>query len=107
MSTNQYLSAAVGGIELINRLHQLFVDADKLMSDVSGILPHIIMDLENAMPATRADIEETIAVLQMARTKVHNVVYDFNAHYLHGASNGDGIQQLIVAAEPFTTMDSQ
>ncbi len=70
-----------------DRLQQLFMDADELQSDVVNELGHCLIDLEDATGQEKEDLLEAIQILRATRTKLQNIMHDFEIHYVLAKPN--------------------
>lgn len=85
------------------RLQQLFMDADELHSDVVNELGHNLIELEDATGQEKEDLLEAIKILRATRSKLKNIMHDFEIHYVLAKPNSDeaGIAAMREAAKNY------
>lgn len=76
--TNSILTEQDRRYDLSGRLRQIFLDADELMSDLTNAISEVVT---SSLDAPNPESVAAQAELIRLRCKVHNIVFDFKAHY--------------------------
>lgn len=84
---NDVLIEMSGRYDIAERLQQIFLDADELLSDVTNEIRDCVIDTETASGELKVQLLEATAVLRALRRKLDNVTNEFKPYYVLAKPN--------------------